>query len=311
MTKRTKTLNFCSLFFVLYSLNRIFASSNQFNHINIIQNNKTMKLSKLWVLAGTLICVASLFTACSKDDDKSNQVDNLPEKIIGKWINVVDDGYDTPTNQKIVLTFLSSTKAQFSLSAFSPATSGWVPHQDCNVTFKGNKATVTTQAFGMLYTCEYTIHSISDKEMDVDYTQNYSLNGQVLREIHGVEHFLRMDVDYTQEILGTWEGRSTGAETSEFDDGEDHRWEYLADGTFRYYHKVNGQWQLSNDEYANYFVDGHLLCTRWKNVGEGMEEHREWWEIESLKNGMMKWKALRMREDGSTYIATFQMNKVQ
>lgn len=83
-----------------------------------------------------------------------------------------------------------------------------------------------------------------------------------------------------------------------------------ADGTFHYYHKVDGQWQLSDDEYANYFVDGTLLCTRWKNAGEGQQENREWWEI-TIKNGVMKWTALRKREDGTTYTATFEMTKVQ
>ena len=82
------------------------------------------------------------------------------------------------------------------------------------------------------------------------------------------------------------------------------------DGTFNYFRKVNGQWQISDDDYADYFVAGNLLCTRWKNAGAGNEEHREWWEIESIENGVMKWKALRQREDGTTYTATFQMVKV-
>ena len=34
-----------------------------------------------------------------------------------------------------------------------------------------------------------------------------------------------------------------------------------------------------------------------------------WWEIESIKDGVMKWTALRMREDGTTYTATFSMTK--
>ena len=33
--------------------------------------------------------------------------------------------------------------------------------------------------------------------------------------------------------------------------------------------------------------------------------------IESIQDGVMKWKALRQREDGSTYTATFQMTKVE
>ena len=111
-------------------------------------------------------------------------------------------------------------------------------------------------------------------------------------------------------IVGLWEGRSTG-EHSEFDDGENHRWEYFSDGTFHYYEKVNGEWQQSKDEFADYFVDGVLLCTRWKNVGENTVVNREWWEIASINEGVMKWTALRQREDGSTYITTFEMKEIE
>ena len=273
-----------------------------------------MKKMIQWMLAAILICGTSVFTACTVDNADNPTVEpdlNLAQNLIGKWINMEDDGYPTPTNQKIVLSFLSPTKAQFSLSAYSPVTAGWVPHQDCDVVINGNHATVSTETFGMSYVCEYNIHSISDTEMDVDYMRSYSLNGRILNQSPGVEHFLRMNNDYSQVILGTWEGRSTGAVGSEFDDGEDHRWEYFDDGTFRYYRKVDGKWMLKDDEYANYFVDGILLCTRWKNAGEGQEENREWWEIESIKDGVMKWKALRMREDGTTYTSTFEMIKVQ
>ena len=122
--------------------------------------------------------------------------------------------------------------------------------------------------------------------------------------------FVKVTDDYSQAILGTWEGRSTGEEGSEFDDGENHRWEYKADGTYIYYRKIDGQWREIGDAYANYFVDGPLLCTRWKNDVDGAAENREWWEITNLENGVMNWKALRQREDGSTYIATFQMEKI-
>ena len=38
--------------------------------------------------------------------------------------------------------------------------------------------------------------------------------------------------------------------------------------------------------------------------------HREWWEIESIEDGVMKWKALRQNADGTTYTATFEMKKI-
>lgn len=36
-----------------------------------------------------------------------------------------------------------------------------------------------------------------------------------------------------------------------------------------------------------------------------------WWEIESIKDCVMKWTALCMHEDGTTYTATFSMTKMK
>ena len=71
------------------------------------------------------------------------------------------------------------------------------------------------------------------------------------------------------------------------------------------------EWVATEDEISNYFVDGNLFCTRWKNVGEGNIEQREWWVIESLENGVMKMTAKGQNADGTTYTDTFEMTKVQ
>jgi len=39
-----------------------------------------------WMLAATLICGASVFTACTSDNDDNPAIDGLAEKVLGKWI---------------------------------------------------------------------------------------------------------------------------------------------------------------------------------------------------------------------------------
>lgn len=280
-----------------------------------------------------LAAAAMIFVGCSKDDDK----DSLAEKLQGKWI--VDTGFNGQpelTNNKEVITFVSPTKAYVSRSRGEmrgdsihnpnppappdsnsmPGAPGWDNYEECDVTIDGNTVTLTSyRPDGANMSTKYQIKSISESEFTCEIVRDAP--GGIMPPPDSAENniegqgqrYVRITADYKQAILGKWEGRSTG-EDSEFDDGENHRWEYLANGTFRYYRKVDGTWQLSNDEYAKYFVDGILLCTRWKNAGAGNEEHREWWEIESIENGVMKWKGLRQREDGTTYTATFQMVKV-
>lgn len=269
-----------------------------------------MKQMKLWLLAAILVCGATAgLTACASNDDNPAPQTDIAEKIIGKWLVAELDGQPTPTNQKYVLTFLSSTKALFSQSA--KETTAWNQHLACDVAIKDNIVSVSAVANGMDFVGKYMIHSISDSKMDTDYAFSYSVGGNIVGSDEGSQNFLRITNDYSQDILGTWEGKVTSAEGSEYDDGELHRWEYKADGTYVYYNKAGDEWVDNNEVFANYFVDGTLLCTRWKNAGEGEEEHREWWEIESIKDGVMKWTALRQREDGTTYTATFQMTKVK
>ena len=59
-----------------------------------------------WMLAATLIYGASVFTACSSNDDNPAPPDlNLSEKIIGKWIHTDTDGETVTTDMKSVYTF--------------------------------------------------------------------------------------------------------------------------------------------------------------------------------------------------------------
>jgi len=262
------------------------------------------------VLAATLICGASVFTSCTNDDDPVAESDlGVAQKITGRWITASADGQALPTNEKKVYNFISTTECYFSAS-LNPDGAQWLALHGADVAINGNKVTLIHRTEeNQTVVEEFNITAINENEFTANMHVKIIVDGNTLVDTDNVVRFLKV-TDYSADIIGMWEGYSTGAEGSEFDDGENHRWEYLLDGTFNYFRKVNGQWQLSDDDYADYFVAGNLLCTRWKNAGVGNEENREWWEIESIKDGVMKWKALRQKEDGSTYTATFEMKKI-
>ena len=260
-------------------------------------------------LAVILVCGASVFTACSSNDDNPAQTNlNLAEKVIGKWIVDEKDGKPALTNQKLVINFESANMVSVSLSYMN----FWHRNDLFDYTIDGNVISCASQLDEHTFAnIIVKVNAIDANKMYEDFSNIISIDGVEQIKMESKETLKRITDDYSASILGVWEGRSTGAEGSEFDDGENHRWEYLADGTFRYYHKVDGLWQMSDDVLHDYFVDGNLLCTRWQNAGEGQKENREWWEIESIENGVMKWTALRQKEDGTTYTANFEMTKVQ
>ena len=253
-------------------------------------------------MAAAFVCS---FISCSSKNDANL---NLSQKIIGKWMVEEIEGQPCPTNWKTVLTFVSPTEAYGSLSDFFSLS--WNVRVSADVKIGGDKVSVVSEADNIKNVLDCTVLSITDKEMlmSSDWTV-YEDGKEIQHEAYGKELYAHITNDYQDAILGTWEGKVT-SEDDEHTDGELHRWEYRADGTYVYYNQSGTRWVENNDFLAQYFVDGILLCTRWqKNAGS--EELREWWEIESIQNGVMKWTALREREDGTTYTASFQMTKVK
>lgn len=235
---------------------------------------------------------------------------NVAEQIIGKWITSDADAEPVVTNEKLVMDFVSTTEALVSASFnHNPAAgTSWFDMLEHDVTINGNIVTLTCQYDPVTTTTEiFTIIDINDNEFFGTLQFSLNVNGNVVFAKDNTVRYVKVNDDYSETIVGMWQGHCTSA-GSVFDDGQEHRWEYLADGSFRYYTEVDGQWQLSNDEYANYFVTGYLLCTRWRNAG-GDAENREWWEV-TINGDTMNWTALREDENGQRYTATFEMEKV-
>lgn len=259
-------------------------------------------------LIALMVLATMVLTGCNKD-----KITNLDEKIIGKWVVADKDGKSAPTNEKMVISFLSPSKAMVSasLNAHHPEASVWLDRQNADVVVKGDKVTLTFHADDHSTSVhELTVTQINDHEFIANQKVTVTVDGKTVISETGTFRFVKVNADYRQDILGLWEGRMT-SEESEYGDNDIHRWEFLADGTHRYYHKVGNTWVPSDDEYAEYFVDGNMLFTLWKNNGNGAEERRENWEISSVENGVMNWTALRKKADGTVYTATFSMTKVE
>jgi hypothetical protein len=261
------------------------------------------------MMAVALICSASVFTSCSKDDNPVNPADNLSEKIIGKWMTTDKNRQPMLTNEKRVVTFVSATKAYMSASfTHIPVSTQWLDQIEADVVISDNKVTLTMHPEERVTVVdEYTVLATDATGFTANLKVTTTLNGELSYEHESIIRLTKVNRDYSEAILGTWEGHVTNSEGSEYDDGETHRWEYKADGTYVYYVKDSDNWVPYADNTLNeYFVDGVLLCTRW---GNNEQENREWWEI-TINGDKMNWTALRQNPDGTTFTATFEMTKV-
>ena len=289
-----------------------------------------MKKVLSWAFAAALICGLNVFTSCSNDDNPVKPTDNLAEKIIGKWMISERDNHIALTNEKEVITFVSPTKAYVSKSLYGrkesiqdpiptempdpiPSIPGWNNYEEFDVTIEGNTVILTSDGpNGSKSSTKYQIKSISENEFACVVIFPTPGDGMVPPSGFNDKQnqkYKRVSRDYSEDILGLWECKGLkGGETYNDANG---RLEFFEDGTYQYWRKNDaGEWEaVTTREFQDYFVDGTLLATRWKNEGE--DELREWWEIKSLKGDKMQWKALRANDDGSTFEQIMDWEKIE
>ena len=194
-----------------------------------------MKKIFQWALAAT-VCGASVFTACSGNDDNPVTPDlNLSEKIIGKWVPAELDGKPALTNEKMVFAFLSPTKGYISasLSIHSDAEM-WGSRLETDVAISGNKVTVTFHPNEHNTSVhELNITAINDSEFTANQKVTVTIDGNVVISEEKAFRFTKLTADYSAAILGLWECQGiTGGETNNDDNA---RLEFLADGTYRFF----------------------------------------------------------------------------
>jgi hypothetical protein len=258
-----------------------------------------------------LVCGAAFLTGCSsKDGDKTVFLDdyekNIANKIVGKWINVEEAGKAVPTNLKGVMTIESFSKGYYSTSFGSDT---WIEREAFEIAIKRDTISWAVANGPVTVNIQHIVNSVTDSEMNTTTSLVAKMGDSVVSEVGPMSmRLVKLAKDYRQDIIGPWEGK-VSSDSSQFDDGQLHRWEYRADGNYVYYGLVKDKWEPIGGGFNQYLVDGNLLCTRWKNEGDE-QESREWWEIESIEDGVMKWKALRIGEDGAPYAASFTMTKV-
>ena len=261
-----------------------------------------------------LAATAGLTAACTSNDDNpatpsgpSESV--IKEKIVGKWKAVTQDGEERLTNLRTVMTFFADGTMTYSRSYYSDYwdLQIWDNKAPFTYTISGNTLKRNgLEDNGKIRDTFYDVSAIGDDEMQMVLT-GYIMDGQSFSR-HQVNQYQRVTVDYSEDIIGLWEGvEMTGDETY---GNADARIAYLPDGTYRYYQKNDrGEWELkAGQEVSEYNVDGDWLATRWQETGGEM--NYEWWDIDEIKDGQMKWSALREREDGTRFTTTFTWKKV-
>lgn len=266
-----------------------------------------MKKNNFYALLASvmLAATAGLMTACTSNDDnptpRGPSESVIKEKIIGKWKGITQDGAELTTNVRTVLTFNADGTRTVSTSRFESNTNEYLFRNKQSGTY----AIEGSQLKNYLDTNDG--YDVAIYNIDVIYDSQLAMTMQNLNPGRK-SVYKRVTADYSEEIIGLWEvTEMTGEETYNDDNA---RLAFLADGTYKYYRKSDaGDWHLvSTREVEEYNLDGDWLATRWQETGGEM--NYEWWDINEIKDGKMKWSALRERKDGTHFTTTFTWKKV-
>jgi len=266
-------------------------------------------MKKAFIFIATAIS-SLFFVSCYKDRDMDP---GTVELLIGKWMETDIDGQPALTSQKTVTTFVSSTHAFISSSKtdYTEQAAKWNDRLDYEVKMTGNTVILTGHPEpSVTLVNRYTIYSINSKEMVCKFRHQTLKDGKLVNEeSHGNVHLAKVTEDYGSAIVGSWEGLYP---LDEFDEPQDCRWDLKADDTYVFsISTAPGRWTTYEDEFDQYFVDGKLFCSRWKEVGPEAQEGRAWWEIAALDKENLILTALRRNEDGSTYTEAVSLRKVR
>ena len=238
-------------------------------------------------------------------------IDNLAEKLVGKWIYAESNGQTLTTNAKSVCTFTndgSALKASISMSLKKFGV--WANRYEPEVKVDGRNVTMTAKlADGSTSVMEMTDVSVSGSDLFFTGKATLTKDGEVIFSYGPfLEHFTKSDVDNAETNEGLWEVYFT-SDDPEFESPEPTRELYRADGTCTFYELVDGQWveekEVTNSEY---FIDGPMSFIRWQESEEMMYEN---WEVVSSKNGKQVNKSVHKHDDGSTYTIYANLTKVE
>lgn len=265
---------------------------------------KAMTQTRLWVFtAALLLCGISMLTSCSNDDDNKNSP--LSGLIIGRWMAV--EYYNEPslTDETVTLNFVSPTTCYIDMLLEDEAEEGgWLKDVPFDVTINGYTITLSgkiSETISAIY--EVQVTSIDDNILSCNLKTTDIVNGKA-STIEYPARFARVKADYSNDIIGLWEGDYWEDEVTRI------RMEYKTDGTYNFYfrNKGSGDWKQAHDDYSYYDCEGTMLFMRWKNVAQS--PICEAWNITSINDKTMRWTALREKEDGSTYTVNVEFTKV-
>ncbi|MCQ2342556.1 MAG: hypothetical protein MJZ75_03560 [Paludibacteraceae bacterium] len=239
----------------------------------------------------------NLFHATFSMRRVSPTADKAQSMLVGKWIAVEEDGTPIVTNRKSVHTFDGNGLVLYTIADTTKTMTEWHNHMEMNYSLQG--AYLVESGYDNTGKLVQWRSSLAEMNANEFTSFAFSSSRPVTAEMpyHEIK-FRRVNEDYTDAIVGMWEGTSGSGAYGDYH----HRWEYLPAGDdgisrFNYYEWINDKWVVSATNDGEYMVDGDWMATRWTNNGVNYE----WWDLD-IQGDIMTWTGLRDNGETNTFV---------
>lgn len=226
------------------------------------------------------------------------------QKLPGKWIAIMENGEPILTNHKSVHTFDNEGNVYYTIADNSQATSEWHNRLALRYSLMGGYLVESGKDNnGQIIQWR---SALADKGANSITTYSFVGNRPAKEGFPYCEiTFQKVMEDYSQDIIGMWEGIAGGGDYGDYN----HRWEYMADGTYNYWNPTpDGGWEKAASNDGRYMVDGTWMASRWTDSEDKTKMDYEWWDVTiSATKDTMSWSGLR--ENGIT--TWFKMVRVK
>jgi len=223
--------------------------------------------------------------------------EEIKEKIIGKWKTNSVDGVPELTDYKIVRTYMEDGTSQASATRYGE----WNAKTDEVYMVESNVIFVKKRNSDQMV--ELTVKDISDYSITIS---KFRYTGHPEFDNNKNEVYDKINVDYSYDIIGLWEGVSIEGDSTF--GGADHRWKFFPGGAYDYYSYQDTAWVISDNTYNEYNVDGNWLAFRWQ-LGLDEPMNYEWWDILRCDDTMV-WSGLR-EKGGKRFTTILTMKRVE
>lgn len=256
-------------------------------------------MKKILLLA-FCVALAAFSFGCTENDDTE-----IPQLLIGKWVNTVVSGSNVLTDNVFYMQ-LRNDQVQVFAKGFDldTANRSWIENNKYTFSSDGKQLSVNgTDALGKVYKMQFNILTLNETQLKYS-VKSFTIDGVPVSDTN-IYTCRKINADYSSEFVGVWYGKCTSAGSS---DTSYHYWEYFADGTYNYYYKNDAdEWVKKSDNEGKYFLYGDLFASNYTNdlISGGKGKAYECWNF-TINNNTMTWTALRK---GSKTVR-YEMNRV-